>query len=136
MTRSRNYPTLFAAIALASCILSLPAAALVAEGTPPSIFERHGLPQWPDNPWISPLDPGLPTMTLQPIGLLAPLVSAASASVASQASLTPPAVVSRHRTFPSLRRISVHRVVYARLKAPSRSSSPPPGMGIFIGGLY
>ena len=80
MTRSRNCPTLFTAIALASCIVSLPAAALVSQGTLPSMFERQGLPQWPDNPWIGPLDQGLPVMALRPIGLLEPLLGSISES--------------------------------------------------------
>jgi hypothetical protein len=140
MTRSRNCPTLFTAIALASCIVSLPAAALVSQGTLPSMFERQGLPQWPDNPWIGPLDQGLPVMALRPIGLLEPLLSPApappSASLARHASRTPASIAVGPRMFPSLRRIPVHRAVYARFKIPSRPAFPIADPAVFIGGLY
>jgi hypothetical protein len=129
-------PALSATIAIALCLVSLPTVALVSEGTHPSIFERHNLPQWPDNPAISALDGGLPIMTLRSVGLLQPQTLPASASVEDHASRTLTALVVRRRMFTSLRRISAHRAIYAHFKIPSRLRSKPHDTAVFVGGLY
>jgi hypothetical protein len=127
-----RYSTLCAAIAVALCMISLPAVALVSAGMRPSILERDGLPQRPDNPWMSPIGTGLPIMTLRPIGSLLPL----PAPAASHASRTPATIVREHQILPSLRRIRAHRVIYARFKIRPRLPIPYRATPVFFGGLY
>lgn len=60
-----NCSALCAAAAVALCISSLPAVALVSEGTRRSVFAQDELPPWPDNLSMSAANKGLPIMTLR-----------------------------------------------------------------------
>lgn len=125
---------LCATVAVALCISSLPAVALVSEGTRCSVFVQDDLPPWPDNLLTGAANKGLPTMTLQSIGSLPPPVPRASAT--SQASRTPAAIVPGPKLPPSQLRIRPRKVIYARLKIRPRSANPRGGAAVFVGGLY
>jgi hypothetical protein len=118
-----KYPALSATLAIALCLVSLPAAALLSAGERPSIFEQRSLPQWSDDLLAAgPLDRGLPIMTLGWVGLLPQETLPALASVAVHGNRTPATLGARHRAASSMRGVSAHRAVYA---------TP-----VFIGGLY